>query len=491
MATPADYYDQVVYDARPQAATHPDNLAAIARLYGLDPAPPPRCRVLEIGCATGGNLFGMAEAYPGSSFLGIDPSRVQIALGREAAGAIALPNLRLEAVSAADLPPDAGPFDFIICHGVYSWVPGDVREGILAACRRLLAPHGVAYVSYNAKPGWFLRLPIREMLLYHTSGLSDPAEKASQARALMQFLSSGVHGGAWAGLLRDEIDAFPARVDSYILHEYLEVENEAFYLRDFLADAGRHGLQYLSEAMFHSALGSLPEAARAVLAGTRDIVEVEQYVDFLRGRMFRRTLLVRDDAPVRRAPSPSILGRLLLSAMCRAERQVPVCTPEPELYRNDADGAIETGHPGLKAALAELCGRWPAAAPWPELWAAAAARLEAGGVAAAGLHDSTAHGMLQLFHSNLVCLHAAPSPFTLTPGERPVASRLARMQALRGSEVANLRHRKADLDPAALALLPLLDGTRDRAGLAEEMGRRGHELAPALDRLARQALLTA
>ncbi len=486
-------YDEVVYVACPERATHPDNLAALATLHGLSPAPPPRCRVLEIGCATGGNLLGLGEAYPGSSFLGVDPSPRQVGLGREAAASLGLSNLRLEAVTADALPADAGPFDYVLCHGVYSWVPQTAREGILAACRRLLAPHGVAYVSYNVKPGFLLRQAVREMLLYHTSGLSDPAQKAAQARALMHLLAGGrPDERAWARALNDEAVWFAEGADSYILHEYLEEDNEAFFLRDFVQDAGRHGLRYLCEAASHTCLDALPPAVRAAFGGVDDPIEAEQYIDFYKGRQFRRTLLVRAETASER-PSAAALGGLLVSAACRAEAHPDA--PGVVGYRNDNGDGLETADPGYKAILGELIARRPAAVPWADLCAAVAARL--------GGRDPAPEAM-RLVLANLVTLHCSPPRFTLTPGPRPCASRVARWQARQGGPVTDLLGRRADLGPFALALLPLLDGTRDRGALAEEMARRidpacGAEaerraaaaLGPALEGIARSALLTA
>ena len=167
-------YDEVPYADRVQPATHPDRLAVVATLYGMDPAPPDRCRVLELGCAGGANLIALAETLPGSDFVGIDLSPRQIASGRQKVQALGLTNVELRAMSLVDIGEAFGRFDYILCHGVYSWVPAEVRDAILAISSANLMPQGVAYVSYNCYPGWHARAAAREMMCYRAGRFEDP-----------------------------------------------------------------------------------------------------------------------------------------------------------------------------------------------------------------------------------------------------------------------------------------------------------------------------
>lgn len=160
-------YDIFPYESNPFAQTHPDRLATVATLLGLKPPPVTKCRMLEIGCSNGGNLIPMAVALPGSTFLGIDFSVREIEDGLAALGKLGLPNVELRHVGIEEFAAErAGKphaeregyvFDYIICHGVYSWVPPGVQEKILDICRHCLSPGGIAYVSYNIYPGWHLR----------------------------------------------------------------------------------------------------------------------------------------------------------------------------------------------------------------------------------------------------------------------------------------------------------------------------------------------
>src|SRR5690348_8888319 len=167
VASPSDLllasYDAVPSGGGAIGGTRPDYLAATAKLRGVDAPDVRRCRVLDLGCATGGNLLAMALAFPESSFVGVDLSPRQIAAARSAAREIGVDNVRFESMSITDIDETFGTFDYIVSHGVYSWVPLEVQQKLLEVCSRNLAPDGIAYVSYNTYPGWHLRGLVRDM----------------------------------------------------------------------------------------------------------------------------------------------------------------------------------------------------------------------------------------------------------------------------------------------------------------------------------------
>src|SRR5208282_3828660 len=184
----ASSYDQIPYPARPFAETHPDRLAAIGMLFGMQVPPIDHCRVLELGCARGGNLIPMAEQLPGSQFIGIDLSPVQIAEARGLAEDAGLKNAQFHCMDILDFGAAFGEFDYIICHGVFSWVSRQVQDKILEICASRLMPQGVAYVSYNTYPAWHTRGMIRDMMCYHVSHVTDSQARIREARSLLEFL---------------------------------------------------------------------------------------------------------------------------------------------------------------------------------------------------------------------------------------------------------------------------------------------------------------
>lgn len=170
-----DYEDEPYAELTYQL-THPDGFATIGALLGLAPAPVETCRVLELGCASGANIIAMAEALPRASFTGVDLSPRQVAAGRAMTAELGIRNVELLAGDIRDIEMlTPGSFDYVIAHGVYSWVPAEVRGALLANCRRLLAPNGIACISYNAYPGWAPLHALREMMLHHTRNAANPA----------------------------------------------------------------------------------------------------------------------------------------------------------------------------------------------------------------------------------------------------------------------------------------------------------------------------
>jgi methyltransferase-like protein/2-polyprenyl-3-methyl-5-hydroxy-6-metoxy-1,4-benzoquinol methylase len=514
-------YDEIPYGNHIFYNTHPDRLATVALLLGLAPAPVEACRVLEIGCGTGVNLAAMALTLPGSRFVGIDLSQRQIAEGQEIVQALGLTNVALQTLSLMEVDERFGQFDYIICHGVFSWVPGPVQEQILAICKRNLATAGVAYVSYNAYPGWHLRGMVREMLRFHVRQFTEPQQQVQQARAMLEFLreSAGERDSAYADILRGEAKLIEGTADAYLYHEHLEEENHPLYFHEFVARAAAHGLQYLAEAQPVALPTNLTPKVRQTLEELAvDVIHAEQYLDFVRNRMFRRTLLCHRDVTVRRPPLPQSVMSLLATAQVKPAA-APDLAPEAALeFRKASGGGLTTRDPLVKAALVELFDRWPQAVPFADLWSRTQQRLRDAlppeQVPALDDPLPLADALLQCYLSDLVELHLQAPCFTVQVSERPVASPLARLQAPQGAQVTCLRHRVVELGEFERQLLPLLDGSRDQAALLEEVvalvGRGdvtiseegqavqdldrvrvlfGAALEPSLQRLARSALL--
>jgi SAM-dependent methyltransferase len=434
-----------------------------------------RCRVLELGCGDGGNLVPMALGLPNASFVGVDAAPGAIARGAELIDALALPNITLHAESIEDLDPQAGAFDYVVAHGVYSWVGPAARDRLLAICRSALADQGVAYVSYNALPGGRVREALRDMLRFHTAELDDPAERVAQARALLRFLLDGwPEGHDFATGMRRQAEGALDRGDASLLHDDLAEVNEPVYFHELVAHAERHGLQYLAEAdFFEMQTGVLSEAVAETLRGVEDLVRREQYLDFLKGRMFRQTLLCRAEHELDRAPRPEVAEDLAVSTPAR-----PRGGPDAEgavTFEGPTGSTLATDHPLVRAALERVADAWPAA-----VWVRDLILTGSSPEDRAALCDA----LLRSYAANLVQLHAHPPALAATPGEMPEASPLARHQAQAGDMVTNLRHVSVRVeDDLGRELVTLLDGTRDRAALAAELHRflraRGDRLSEA------------
>ena len=222
-------YDQVPYPSYPERLTHPNNLATLGGILGLDTAPVETCRVLESGCASGRNIIPMAFGLPDAEFVGMDISSVQIAEGERFAAELGVENVRLVHGSFADIGPDVGIFDYIISHGILSWVPPAVRECVYAVSKQNLALNGVAYISYNTYPGWHIPNMLREMMKHHTAAVASPADKVREARELLDFLRQVTEGedSAFGKFVATEHDMLAPMPVGYFYHDHLEETNSA------------------------------------------------------------------------------------------------------------------------------------------------------------------------------------------------------------------------------------------------------------------------
>ena len=174
-------YDRTPYNSVSFPQSAPGQLAAVAHLFGLETPEVAGARVLEIGCAAGGNLIPFAAAHPNARVVGIDLSPAQIDQGAPDVEALGLGNLELLAGDIARMDLAAlGQFDFVIAHGVYSWVPAEVQDALLSAFRRVLAPEGVAYMSYNVYPGWKSKEIARDAMLLASGASATPEDKGAR-----------------------------------------------------------------------------------------------------------------------------------------------------------------------------------------------------------------------------------------------------------------------------------------------------------------------
>lgn len=452
-------YDDVLYPGRAYPDSHPDNLASLATLFGMHPAPVEQCRVLEIACGDGFNLIPMAHGLPGSRFVGIDLASKPIEAGRRFAARLGLTNLSLQSLDLSNFPADAGQFDYIIAHGLYSWVPAEIRDRLLGLIAAHLAPQGVAFVSYNTYPGCYARRMLWEILRFHTDHLADPRARLAEARALAALLgaSPGIMD-ACGNTLRADVERLAHGEGAHALHDDLSEVNDPVYFHQFVEHAGRHQLQFLAEAELKTMgyAGLAPEVRR-VLDGL-DTLTREQYLDFFRLRRFRQTLLCHAEVPLEHHLDAERMADFLLA------------TPAGGRVRLDA----KDGEPGdepllLQAALDALND----AAPRRLTRAGLTARLRGGPAAVLDRVGEAGLGELLLGAARVgaVTLHLIHPALVTEPGERPVASPVARLQLESGDIVTSLCHDSVKLDDeAGRRLLRLLDGSHDRDALVRELG---------------------
>jgi SAM-dependent methyltransferase len=492
---PATLYDDVYYPGRAYEHTHPNRLATLATLYGMTPSPPERCRVLELGCGVGGNLLPLAFQYPESEFVGIDLSKLTIERGQRNLAGLGLANVKLLHCDIMDVDASFGQFDYIVAHGVYSWVPPAVRSKMMAIFKERLSPQGVAYVSYNAHPFSHVRDLARDMMLFHTRHLTDMNQKVAQARAVMKFLSEGskvdtVHGA----IMRDQYTRVTKMLDEVLFHDDLNETAEAFLLHQVVEFAGEHGLQYLSDAEFSRRnLAGYSDEVRAALQRFPDdeFMARDQYQDFIDGFGFRRTLLCHGGIPLRRKLDMDFVRRFHLLSSTEPVTTEFCLTDASELeFKTQEGSSLSVSHPLLKSAYLSLGRAWPATLTFDELIQEASRQLDATNPQVPSAEDVQllVEAMFVLACSGEVGFFQSRPNLTRRVGDRPFASPVARRQSESDTMVTNMLHQTVRLeDQKGCEILRLLDGSRSFDELLSEIVQRnardesGESLHPQAD----------
>ena len=444
-------YDEIPYTSFPHSPSHPDQLATIAHLYGLDPPAIAGCRVLEVGCGTGANLLGMAYGLPNARLVGIDLAHGPIERACDDAGALRLRNVEFHVGDVRDASAGGlGEFDYVIAHGLYAWIDQPAREALMATCAAHLAPDGIAYLSFNTHPGGHFRRSLRELALWHSRDYRDPEQRAQRARELFSSLRS-LRGESdpWGALLAAELPELSVAPTDHLVHDLLNADWEPVWFADFAGAAQRNGLQYVGEASFHRVTGPWEPEVEAELwrLAEGDRVAYQQLVDFMVWRRFRDSLLCH-------------AGRAVSDHFDLRRLQALRFRPSGPLAEEDARPN------GIRPTLA---AHSPQPVPFEQLRTELSADP-----------GRLAEALLDLARRGRVSMHLKPPALGDAGVARPRVTSLARMQAIDGDFCTTLFGGIVRLDGSVIrTLLRLTDGSRDRDQIRADIARTsGTALAP-------------
>lgn len=296
-------YNELIYPSKSFGVTSINSIEAKAKLWGLDPVPVKEARVLELGCSMGGNIIGQAVHHPKASFVGVDLSASQIEIGNEIIKFMELDNITLLEKDIMTIDKSFGTFDYIIVHGIWSWVPDVVKDKILEICNVNLSERGVAYVSYNVYPGWNRLGQVREMMKFATryDKHVDLLERTKKAVSFVAHINELIKESTEVvPKLGWKVDSFESALDHklyYIAHEYLEPINDPVYITEFIDKAKEHSLTYVADTDFQLSAITWMKPARAELIRSLsggDWNTKEQILDFYYDTQFRRSLLCHE-----------------------------------------------------------------------------------------------------------------------------------------------------------------------------------------------------
>ena len=461
MKPPPTAYDEVPYDARPVLGTCPRRLALCSLLHGGPRPPLDRFRALEIGCNNAHNLLPLAFYHPGASFLGVDSATTALAAGRAAAAETGLDNLTLEWMDLKAPSTLAGTFDYVIVHGVFSWVDAEVRRRILELCAAHVAPGGLVYLSHNVDAGWRVRGLVRDAVLAAASGAPTAAEANRRARERAEVLHAIVRDESehpYHALLNEELQRVVGSTESYLAHETLSPVNVAFRHDEVVSMLAEHGFCYLADALYDRPEGRTPDALADALAQAGVTgAEQEQLADVLGYRRFRSSVFCRNEARADTASQRALvaLDDMFASSTSHEPQEDEALIDEEFSLPADAQ---------LAAALLLLAAESPRGVRVLDLIAKSKRVIDSEPMQDAAIRRR----LLALHQRGRVGLDLLAPPPVAQAG---VPHRLARYQAANGHELTTASHTALGPEPVDRAIIALLAAGMDVGAVAGEMHR--------------------
>lgn len=295
-------YSELGYKSMPFPYTTPATLEAYAALVGISAPNPKTARVLELGATYGGNIISQALFNPDATFVGIELSQEQVEKGNEVIANAGLTNVSLVQSDIASIGSEIGTFDYIIAHGVYSWVDDGVKDALLRLIDEHLAEDGIAYISYNTYPGWHTMDEVRQLMMFSNRDKTqfNHKEKVLHGKTIGSIVGSQIlkydnlkeRNSKFLGALRSVMQ----KDEYYVGHDHLEPNNDPVYFYQFNDHLGAHNLAYLCDADLTL---SMVRSFDADIADTldklalNDHVAQEQYLDFILDTTFRKSIICK------------------------------------------------------------------------------------------------------------------------------------------------------------------------------------------------------
>jgi SAM-dependent methyltransferase len=296
-AGPEGYVEDIEYPEKYFQELSPVWLNYVASLHGYPPVPlERRFEYLELGCGPATSSLIHAAAFPDASFWACDFNRDFIAAAIRRAESLDVDNVQLIAKSFEALDLDDLPlFDFIVLHGVYSWVSADVRDVLLRIIRRSLRPDGIVYVSYNCQPGWAPEEPLRRLMLELADIRADSRSRVEHAQRTLGKLRGTTRYESANPSVGSAIDAYLKSDPAYLAHEFFNESWHPSYSIDVEDEMASIGLAFVGSATLTDNFVELQLSSEAAVAIEKLETARQRKLatDFAVNRQFRRDIFVK------------------------------------------------------------------------------------------------------------------------------------------------------------------------------------------------------
>ena len=318
------YVTDVVYTSNFYREITPTWLATTCLLLGQRPPDLTRpFRYADLGCGLGFTALIVAATCPDAEVWGFDFNPAHVEWATRMAAEAGLTNVRFAEASFADLaarPETALPsFDFMVSHGVLSWVSRDNRKLLLEVIRQRLRPGGLAYVSYNVTTGWAGMVPLRSLMCLLEG--TNPARTDAAATAILDFFERMREAGALFfqanPMLEGRLGDLRKQDARYIAHEYLNRDWHPMMFADVIEEMAETKCSFIGSATLSENVDALsaPPGMVPLLAEAGDRVLHETLRDFAGCQSFRRDLYRRGLSPLPATEHQAMLDELMIASL--------------------------------------------------------------------------------------------------------------------------------------------------------------------------------
>lgn len=503
-----DTYDHLHYASKVHPGRHPAHFAAMAKLYAVSAPALENSSILEIGCATAQALIPLALSLPDTQFTGIDPSLSQITAGRKTCQELGIKNIKLLHCGVDEIAQQKLSFDYIICHGVFSWVSPKIQQSILSLCHTHLSANGIAYISYNTNPGWNFRKTVRDLLHCSVDRKLSPQAQIGQARQILQTFEGSIgrdYERPYSLMLSTELARIRSESDSYLFHEFLEENNHPVFFHEFISAARAHSLKVIADAHFSRNgtfrfdyldtanvekpnLEQLSLKAPQTKAGQEDLTakcSIEQFGDFVFNNSFRESLLCHDNLISSEQAQLSVLNEFYLTASYQplsqdeqsrdslsvsAERsQANFFSNEEVQFEDLAGRKLFPEKACLKLSLNELWQEWPRAIRLGQLLDTVEGLLAAKQIKTSLDREALFHALLELICKDGITLFPFNPKVANSISASPKVTKFTQHQAKHSAFVTNLKYETVCIGELERELIQFLDGTRHLPDIAQAL----------------------
>lgn len=352
-------YDDLPYKSFPIEWTTPERLSLASLLHGGPRHPGNKYRVLELGCGDGSNLLPMAYYRQHANFVGVDGAISQIKIADKRKLTLNSSNIEFIHSDFSTVSNKlSGSFDYIIAHGVFSWVPDHIRDAILELCAQYLSNIGLLYLNYNTRPGWNVRGMVREFLLAQTADTTNLLQRAHEAQEVSAKIATSMleNEHPFSILMANEFNFVCENHVSYVAHEFLAADNHPYWRSEFLSLLEAYGFEYVADADFNYSSGRIPDdLARRLTKEHINGRSLEDTIDLMCYRQLHSPIATR--APLeKRLPDENEFSNLRMSS-CLSPGSLNDAGNQVFLHPSGYE--VEAKNEHIRLAFLKLLSIWP------------------------------------------------------------------------------------------------------------------------------------